>query len=364
MTIPLISMFVLVGCGTTPLGEDTGSISIGTSETELPLESQERVKTPEEDPYIDSFRLTTEKPPSGNLETPISSPTPVTENANQTAVINRELSDKPLTEAGPWLLFQSRDGLWILNADGSGMSLIYSEPPLGWTGPAAQISPDGTRAAFITGNGTSTEKLILHILPLPEGEVEAEIDLTKYEFNQDEFAEGFYPGEVWKTVLGPKGFQWSPNGYYLAFVGAIEGPSPDVYVYNTADRSVTRLTSGESEAWDLNWSPASKYIVHTAGYTGTGAGDNIHGIWASRVDGSGNEFLYKPPKSYFDETDELGTQSVDEILLDWISEDEFVVMSWYVSFGEANLRTFDISEKKMTSLIDGWIREVVIPGSE
>lgn len=36
---------------------------------------------------------------------------------------------------------------------------------------------------------------------------------------------------------------WSPDGRYLAIVGAIEGPSSDLYVFDTQTQRFQRLTS-------------------------------------------------------------------------------------------------------------------------
>ena len=83
---------------------------------------------------------------------------------------------------------------------------------------------------------------------------------------------------------------WSPDGQYLAFVGTIDGPSSDLYVYDTKTNEITRLTTGENQAVDPEWSPDGAWIVHgemsTHYYT--------EAVWAARPDGSEVKWLYQP----------------------------------------------------------------------
>jgi Tol biopolymer transport system component len=56
---------------------------------------------------------------------------------------------------------------------------------------------------------------------------------------------------------------WSPDGRHLAFTGALDGPSADVYLYDTTTDRVRRLTS--DKAHELIWLPDSSGLVYLMG---------------------------------------------------------------------------------------------------
>jgi Tol biopolymer transport system component len=56
---------------------------------------------------------------------------------------------------------------------------------------------------------------------------------------------------------------WQPgSGRFLAFMGAINGPTADLYLLDTRTREITQLTDGPSQAIMPNWSPDGQYILH------------------------------------------------------------------------------------------------------
>jgi hypothetical protein len=56
--------------------------------------------------------------------------------------------------------------------------------------------------------------------------------------------------------------KWSPEGRYLAFAGSLEGPSQDLYVYDTRTASIARYTTGPHQVEGLQWSPTGDGILH------------------------------------------------------------------------------------------------------
>ena len=56
---------------------------------------------------------------------------------------------------------------------------------------------------------------------------------------------------------------WQPgDGRLLAFIGASNGPTADLYLYDTQTREITQLTDGPSQAVLPVWSPDGQYILH------------------------------------------------------------------------------------------------------
>lgn len=91
---------------------------------------------------------------------------------------------------------------------------------------------------------------------------------------------------------------WSPDGNYLAFTGAQDGISSDLYVYSTLDNTIKHLTNGPTQAIDPMWSPDGSYIVSAGAIRmNAGAGDStgptIDAEWAVRRDGSDLHIIYQ-----------------------------------------------------------------------
>lgn len=83
---------------------------------------------------------------------------------------------------------------------------------------------------------------MIHIFHAPEMEIMETIDLVSYPgLIESDAYHAAHTGT--KHVFWYYEPVWSPDGRYLAFLGAIEGPSSDVYVYDTATDRVQRLTS-------------------------------------------------------------------------------------------------------------------------
>ncbi len=71
-------------------------------------------------------------------------------------------------------------------------------------------------------------------------------------------------------VLHGEGFldtlAWSPDGRFLAYVAATDGPSADIYVYDTQTSEVRRITDGPNQPELLGWSPElNRFQVITEG---------------------------------------------------------------------------------------------------
>jgi WD40 repeat protein len=132
------------------------------------------------------------------------------------------------------------------------------------------------------------------------------------------------------TLFNDDTLAWSPDGRYLAFIAAIDGPSSDVYSYDRETGEINRLTDGPNQAAHLFWSPDSQWIVHEEVESfGTGAGWNVKAVWAAAPDGSGSRKLYD------------AEYSGDEVFVDWVSPDTFLVYSW-TAIGLQNIRLVNL----------------------
>ena len=244
--------------------------------------------------------------------------------------------DAPLSSSGPWLVFNTEEGIWAINPDGTGLTqLVLHKAYL----LVVAVSPHGGHLAFVkAGDSAGLFDLTLEVLSLPNDEVKTitRLTTTTTEANPDT-----PPGDaIYDIYMAVGDSAWSPDGKQLAFISAHDGLSADLYVYSLEDNSLTRLTDGPSQAYSPNWSPDGRLIVHMgANSFGTGAGYNMAGVWAAQADDSGVKTLYDP-------------QSGDEIVAGWSDPNTAVMYSWQANCGYFNLRTIDVEIGSMSPLFE------------
>jgi WD40 repeat protein len=278
------------------------------------------------------------------VPSPISSPTmePVVTAIPSPTPLPPVVPDLPLRAEGPWWLFSTDGGLWAVNPDGSGLTQVAFQPLTQYYDPNAAVSPSGGYIAYITGREPIFDTT-LRIKVLPWGTMITEKPLTS---DTSEPSPDAMPGDfafdAVRALIEIRSIAFSPDGEFLAFMGMIEGPSSDLYVYSLDEFQLTRLTDGPSQAIKPVWSPDGKYIVHGGvSSLGTGAGYAMVGMWASRADDSGTVTLYDP------------SMSGDEIVLGWIDQRTFVVYTWNAVCGPGNLRTYNIESGDSLILWEG-----------
>jgi hypothetical protein len=179
--------------------------------------------------------------------------TPITPTPTQTP------APAGLNATGPYLIFEAQNGIWISNPDGSFLTQLLDYKLSSVFDLHRHISPTGDRMALvISGN----QGLDLVQLKIPGGEMETiahlidrtpeqESDLT----SPNSFAT--YAIRDYDSVA------WQPgDGRLLAFIGATNGPTADLYLYDSDTEKITQLTDGPSQAVLPDWSPDGQYILH------------------------------------------------------------------------------------------------------
>ncbi len=223
-----------------------------------------------------------------------------------------------LSSEGPWVVYQNRsDGLIVINADGTGRTK-FAELEGSYLRLVA-ASPTDPLISVVQLSGQ------LVILRLPGGEIETVIPLFSY-FNDHPAPEAESDPTHW--VFGGEPV-WSPDGRYLAFIGVIDGPTTDVYVYDTQLGTVNQLTSGPNQAAYLAWSPDSRWIVHTEERTEFGAGFKLEAVWAAAVDGSQVKWLHSADTLYN--------------ILGWIGPATYMAYERHMG-GTKNLKMVDVAQ--------------------
>ena len=256
----------------------------------------------------------------------------------------------PLSVSGPWALILNQDGIWAVNEDGSGLTHLTRDVI-----PHRALSVSGKWIAYVTDDqaGFAPESrggLTLKLLSLPEGIPYTVTELQIPNVTEDSSEDlRFSAEQVYRAVIFEgTGLAWSPDGSTLAFVSGHEGTSSDLYLLSRDLRTITRLTDGPAQAYQISWSPDSRYIFHTgASNFGTGAGYAMVGVWAARADGTGVRSLYQP---------DPGTGA--EVLVDWIAVDTALVHSWRPDCGGNNLITVNVASGEIQIVWRDYLNQV------
>jgi WD40 repeat protein len=262
--------------------------------------------------------------------TPISLGTPVSEN----------LMDEPLTEEGPWLIYRSGDHsetLFLINANGTGREIV--EIPKVLENSKLLPSHNSDYFAIYQYSDEATE-VVIYIFHAPEIKIVETIDLVSYPgLIGSDASHALHTGT--EHVFWYYEPAWSPDGRYLAFLGAIDGPSSDVYVYDTVTDHVQRLTSGENHAANLKWSPDSLWIVHSE-VESFDMGCCDVATWAVSTNGEVILNLYEP--------------LCDQILA-WIDSSTFMSTDRTLT-ANRDVRIVDLHQGQISYPFKGWFTNV------
>ncbi len=271
----LMLSFCLSGCGGI-------KIIIGNPETQTPT--------------INSNPVNNTQP-----ETDTSTPTTETITVESSTQVRPLLPANQLSQIGAWLVYATSRGIMASNPDGSGSVQVSSQMATAFSSKISDIpngiSPLGTmfahRIDHVGGKGWDLEIIefpslgheIITPLISAENLIKMATDITT---DQNIGSAVIYDGSI----------SWSPDGRYLAFSGALDGPSSDLYIYDSVAKKVKRLTSGSLEVAIPRWSSDGKEIIYQVVETfGTGAGWSTRGLWAINVDGSEDHQIFSVPEN-------------------------------------------------------------------
>jgi len=239
---------------------------------------------------------------------------------------------------GPWLLMQTGQGLWAANPDGSAVTQLSDEDY--WHADLADaIQPRGNLIAFISPGSYDFHHMALNLLSLPDGKVTKITDLTTPE--TEAYTE-LNPGDpgfaALRAIAEQRSLAWSPDGTRLAFVGLMDGPSAEIYLYETASGHIQRVSRDDAQNFRPSWSPDGKSLLYFGTDSfGTGAGYNTSGVWSARGDGTNVTWLYVP-------------KGGAEELVGWLDNTTAVLATWTAVCGSERLRLFDIVSTKTVML--------------
>lgn len=247
--------------------------------------------------------------------------------------------------AGPWLVYSRADGGQASAYDPAKGTSI----PINLSGPvrfpqdlSAGASPQGGWLAVRSGQKDLSD-LALDLVHLPEGSVRAHLTLFSESILKklQDAGNGGLPNSA-AAVTQPDTLRWSPDGRYLAFVGASDGPSADLYLFDTSTQKTRRLTEGLNQVARPIWSPDGLWVIfqEVTNFGGT-PGWKLGAVWAAATDHNEVRKLYVPPAN-----------SIGEGILGWISPDTLLV---YTQAPDAihDVRAVPVSARFVDRLYEG-----------
>ncbi len=246
-----------------------------------------------------------------------------------------------LDTQGPWLVLPQQDGLISVNSDGSGGVVTF-----GWIPLLTSPSPRGRQVAVITtANRETRQGMALYMMKFPGGESNFIVPLTNDVTEPTGYdAPGTPTFEAMRAITTQSNLVWSPDGRFLAFIGAEDGESADLYIYSTVDDHVRRLTDSQYHEYAPTWSPDGQYIiVYAADNFSTSAGYDMVGGWAVRVSDGELKPLYGLPKD-----------SIEERVYGWVNERTVVVSTSDGHCGYHDLRTYNFETQLTVRIRDGY----------
>ncbi len=206
-----------------------------------------------------------------------------------------------LNADGPYVVFGGAGGMWIANPDGTFLTQVTSID-LSQTDLREALSPNGKELAVVVRGPQGPDLVEVGV---PGGETNTLAHLL--DITQDQLAADATGGraQAYYAIVNYNSVAWQPgSGGLLAFMGAVKGPTSDLYVYDPASKKITQLTDGPSQAILPSWSPDGQYVLHygvswVPPFGGVIAGYNqLDGIWAVRI--ADQEVIPQPkPKAQF-----------------------------------------------------------------
>ncbi len=218
---------------------------------------------------------------------------PATARPTATPVVTPDVA-----EFGPYLAFRESDincrqTLVVVDHDGHGLRRLPLPRACDFRADfRSAVSPDGRYLAAFLGNDASEIDDVavrLMVVDLSWGWIALDLPLVSDAFPDDFWAlyereianhEGGH-GDVYSqfeyaVLRAMQTVRWSPNSRYLAFGSQADGPSTDLYVYDTQTFDVRRLSDGPEHIVSIVWSPDGRRLLSGSSDDFLGGYPTIH----------------------------------------------------------------------------------------
>ena len=243
--------------------------------------------------------------------------------------------------AGIYNMYAGPEGIWISKSDGTSLTKL-TDLGIDQIDLRRVKSPNGDRLALIV---QTEEGLDLVEVLIPSGKTTTLAHL--YSITNEELIENPTSERAFTAyaIRDYDNVAWQPGGRYLAFVGAMDGPTSDLYLYDTESGEIKRLTDGEAQAVFPSWSMFGEYILlYGVSWRGPFGGaivghDHLDEVVSVEVS-TGKGTLLPVPKS------------VAFNFAGWQDERHFMTYDSDETCTAQNLRSVDVLTGEVTPLMD------------
>ena len=205
---------------------------------------------------------------------------------------------------------------------------------------------------------------LLSILHLKDLSIQPIVDIFSYYGDTDIPEELTHPiRQAWSPISWSYP-AFSPDGRYLAFMAAIDGPTSDAYLYDVVDDRIERVSSGTNQAgsvygnpggYSSMWAPDSSGFIHAEYAVEPNAEGSIgyygKALWWKAIDSPGLlRFANSAP------TEKVAI--IDQIPFGgWINPHRFLFRhNHYVDGGGIDLLAGNVSSGYTVKLLEGVVR--------
>jgi Tol biopolymer transport system component len=249
-----------------------------------------------------------------------------------------------LNPQGPYVLFEGDAGIWIANPDGGFLTRISdrgirdSEQDI-----HNSISPQGDRIALVVAGAKGPDLIAVDLPTGKASTIEHLQDITQKEIALNSFTPKAF---AYYALTQYPDLAWQPGSNdVLAFLGAVPGPSADLFSYDFTTGKTRQLVQDPTQTIDPIWSPDGKYLLHIGiswvpPYGATYVGFHpMDGLWAVRIS-DGVEIPQPAPKGTFHN------------LLGWSDDTHYLMYTSDEKCIARNLRSVDVTTGLETPIVD------------
>lgn len=299
--------------------------------------------------------------PATNTE----APSPPTSTASPTHMPTRTPTQAPTSmpfdDNGPWLLGYGGGGLTLYDLSGNKRSL-WNSPPL-WDPEndvrlETGVSSKGWLAVRTASNSDPPADIAISIIRPPLDQPVRNIPLlssdlaARFQGNGTGEDGRWRDDDLYQMVLNRLcRIRWSPEGRYMAFAAALDGPSTDLYVYDILTDAVRRLSNEPEHVVVFGWSPDSQWII----YAEADAGEDLPPGYAMVYPVGYEGVALRAAAVESGETRELiaFTNPLRFKLLAWASPTIFFLALFDVTGYPVGLQSVDLESRQVQVLYDG-----------
>ena len=247
----------------------------------------------------------------------------------------------PSIPAGLYTMYAGLEGIWISKPDGTSLTKLTD---LGTNRIDLRRvrSPMGDRLALTVQTEEGFD-LVEVLIPGGETKTIAHLySITEEELIANPTSERAFTAYA---IRDYDNLAWEPGGRYLAFVGAMDGPTADLYLYDTESGAIRRLTDGDVQAVFPTWSWDGEFILlFGVSWRGPFGGailghDHLDEVASVRA-ATGEGFLLPVPKS------------VAFNFVGWQDERHYITYDSDETCTSKNLRSVDVVTGEATPLMD------------